>query len=97
MKLYPCKLNVILFFVPAIFILILTGCSATRRSSTTEPPKSGEIKSTVKIKNKIAPRFINTKNVSRVELVDFAETLNWCEIQIWLNGKRKRLRLFRLC
>ena len=75
MKLYPRKLNSILIFVPAISILILTGCSASRRSRTIEPPKSGEIKSTVKIKNKVAPRIINTKNVSREELVDFAETL----------------------
>ena len=75
MKLYPCKLNSILFIVPVISILILTGCSASRRSRTIEAPKSGEIKSTVKIKNKVAPRIINTKNISREELVDFAETL----------------------
>jgi cell wall-associated NlpC family hydrolase len=56
-------------------MIVLTGCSASRRSGTAETVKSGEIKSTVTIKNKVAPRAINTKNVSPVELVDFAETL----------------------
>ena len=62
--------------MPVIFILILTGCSATRKTRTTiTTAKTSEIKSTVKIKNKVPPQFINTKNVSPDELVNFSETL----------------------
>lgn len=64
-----------LFFISVVAMVILSGCSSSRRARSTENIKSGEIKSTVTIKNKIAPRAINTKNVSPTELVDFAETL----------------------
>jgi len=71
------KLNTTIFFFLSTFILIiiLTGCSATRRGAVAETVKSGDIKSTVKIKKYVAPRVVNTKNVSPAELVDFAETL----------------------
>ena len=68
--------NAASFFLPSfILIIILSGCSATRRSTIAETPKSGDIKSSVKIKNHVAPRVVNTKNVAPAELVDFAETL----------------------
>lgn len=75
MNLFPAKMKSILFFAPVISIIILTGCSSSRRAGTTGTVKSGEIKSTVKIKNKVPSRSINTKNVSPAELVDFSETL----------------------
>jgi cell wall-associated NlpC family hydrolase len=72
-----CLVNLpsILFLAPVILLIILTGCSASRRSTSVETVKSGEIKSTVAIKNKVAPRTINTKNVSPDDLVKFAEKL----------------------
>ena len=47
----------------------------TRKARTPETIKGGEIESTVKIKNKVPARNINTKNVSSGALVEFAETL----------------------
>jgi cell wall-associated NlpC family hydrolase len=72
-----CLVNLpsILFLAPVILLIILTGCCASRRSTSVETVKSGEIKSTVAIKNKVAPRTINTKNVSPDDLVKFAEKL----------------------
>lgn len=75
MNLFPANMKSILFFAPVISIIILTGCSSSRRAGTSGTVKSGEIKSTVKIKNKVPSRSINTKNVSPAELVDFSETL----------------------
>lgn len=75
MKKFTLKLKPILLFMPVIAMIILTGCSTSRRTVTPETAKSGDIKSTVTIKNRVPPRFINTKNVSPDDLVDFAETL----------------------
>lgn len=70
------KVKSIPFFAAAFFIIILTGCSASRRARTSETADNGtDIESKVIIKNKVASREINTKNVSPEELVNFAETL----------------------
>lgn len=58
-----------------ISIIILTGCSTSRKTSTPEITKTGDIKSVVIIKNKVPDKTINTKNVSATDLVQFAETL----------------------
>lgn len=71
----PLMMKSILFFTAAIAVVILSGCSASRRAATTENAKSGEIKSTVTIKNRVPPKVIDTKNITPDELVDFAETL----------------------
>lgn len=69
-------MKIVPFFAAVISIIILTGCSASRRARTSETTSSStDIESKVVIKNKVAPRFINTKNVSPEQLVDFAETL----------------------
>jgi cell wall-associated NlpC family hydrolase len=81
MNKYKYKVKPVPFFTIIISLIILTGCSATRRSRRTTTTNiatttnSADIKSKVVIKNKVAPRVINTKNVSREELVDFAESL----------------------
>lgn len=70
------KVKPILFFAAVISVIILTGCSASRRARTSETTSnSTDIESKVIIKNKVAPRVINTRNVSPEELVNFAETL----------------------
>lgn len=70
------KVNLIPFFAAIISIIILTGCSASRRARISElTNNSADIESRVAIKNKVTPRVINTKNVSPDELVNFAETL----------------------
>src|SRR5665213_802465 len=77
---YKFKVRLIPFFTIIISMVILTGCSATRRSRTTATTNnttinSADIESKVVIKNKVAPRLIDTKNVSREDLVNFAESL----------------------
>jgi len=74
------KVRPIVFLIVVICVVILTGCSATRRSRTATSTNntsinSADIESKVVIKNKVAPRIINTKNVSRDDLVNFAESL----------------------
>lgn len=77
---YKLKVRLIPFCTIIISLVILTGCSATRRSRTIATTNnstinSADIESKVVIKNKVAPRIINTKNVSREDLVNFAESL----------------------
>jgi cell wall-associated NlpC family hydrolase len=70
------KVKSIPFFAAAFSIIILTGCSASRRARTSETTDNNtDIESKVIIKNKVASREINTKNVSPEDLVNFAETL----------------------
>lgn len=57
------------------FLFLVTGCSTSRRASQPEVASSKEIHSTVVIKNKVAPRTIDTKNIAAGEVVSFAETL----------------------
>jgi cell wall-associated NlpC family hydrolase len=68
-------MKTILFYCAIISIIILTGCSASRRTSKPETINSADMRSVVVIKNKVPERTINTKNVSASELVNFAETL----------------------
>ena len=78
---YKYKVKPIPILIIIISLVILNGCSATRRSRTTSTTNiatttnAADIKTKVVIKNNVAPRIINTKNVSRDELVDFAESL----------------------
>lgn len=70
------KLKSLSFFAAIICIIILTGCGASRKTGTSvSTNKSTDIESKVVIKNKVAPRVINTKNVKPEEVVQFAETL----------------------
>lgn len=64
-----------LFFGSIISIFILTSCSVTRKSTHTETANSADIYSTVKIKNNVVARNIDTRNVSPDQVIDFAETL----------------------
>jgi cell wall-associated NlpC family hydrolase len=68
-------MKTIVFYCCIISIIILTGCSASRRTSKPETTSSADIRSVVVIKNKVPERTINTKNISASEVVDFAETL----------------------
>jgi cell wall-associated NlpC family hydrolase len=58
-----------------ISIIILTGCSASRKLKTAEEPAPPEVKSVVVIKKKVPGRIIDTKNVSPDDVISFAETL----------------------
>ncbi|MDB5201781.1 MAG: NlpC/P60 family protein [Ferruginibacter sp.] len=57
--------------------LIIISCNSSRKVSPGKPEEANaaEIRSTVVIKNKVAARVINTKNISANEVVNFAETL----------------------
>ena len=62
------------FFVPVVFFfLFLQSCSSSRKSVSDS--NDTEIKSKVVIKNKVAPRKIDTKGIDADELVTFAESL----------------------
>ena len=69
------NMKTFLSFFCIISILILTGCSASRKASKPVEAHSSEIHSTVVIKNKVPARKINTRNVASTDVVDFAETL----------------------
>jgi cell wall-associated NlpC family hydrolase len=58
-----------------ISVLILTGCSTSKKIVTSREPATPEIRSTVIIKKKVPERTIDTKNISAKKVVDFAETL----------------------
>jgi cell wall-associated NlpC family hydrolase len=68
-------MKTIQFYCCIISIIILTGCSASRKSSKPITTNTGDIRSVVVIKNKVPERTISTKDVSATEVVDFAETL----------------------
>jgi cell wall-associated NlpC family hydrolase len=63
------------FFCSVISIIILTGCSATRRTSKPETTAPADIHSTVVIKKKVPDRIIDTKNIAASDVVAFAKTL----------------------
>lgn len=65
----------ILLFSGIISILILTGCSASRRTNKPETTNSTDIRSSVVIKKKVPERNIDTKNIAANDAVDFAKTL----------------------
>ena len=69
------SIKTILFSFSIISILILTGCSASRKTTRPAETNSSDIHSTVVIKNKVPARKINTKNVAATDVVNFAETL----------------------
>ena len=69
------NMKTLLSFFGIISILILTGCSASRKASKPVEAHSSEIHSTVVIKNKVPARKINTRNVASTDVVEFAETL----------------------
>lgn len=58
-----------------ISIIILTGCSASRKMKKSETPTAPEVKSIVVIKKKVPERMVDTKNVSPDDVIAFAETL----------------------
>src|SRR5688572_28469303 len=63
-----------LLLLGTIIILILTGCSSSRKTATVAPvTNAGDIKSKVVIKKKVPVKVINTRNVKADELVNFAE------------------------
>ena len=69
------NMKTILFFTGFISILILTGCSGSRKTARPEEANSSDIRSRVVIKNKVPARKINTKNVAPADVENFAETL----------------------
>ncbi|HET7119523.1 MAG TPA: C40 family peptidase [Hanamia sp.] len=68
-------MKTILFFSGIISILILTGCSVTRKTSSPEISNSIDIRSTIVIKNKAPVYKIDTRNISADDVVAFSETL----------------------
>lgn len=69
------NMKTILFSLSTIFILILTGCSSSRKGSKVVEASSSDIRSTVVIKNIVPARKINTKNIAANDVVNFAESL----------------------
>lgn len=65
----------ILLFSGIISILILTGCSSTRKTSNPEIAASTDIHSIVVIKNKVPVHKIDTRNIPADDVVDFSKTL----------------------
>lgn len=64
------------FAILSVSILILLqSCSSSKKTVTTSRSNDYEIKSSVRIKNKVASRKINTKDITADELVVFAESL----------------------
>ncbi len=66
--------NFLLFF-SLISIVILTGCSASRKIKNASAETHGAVHSIVVIKNKVPERPVNTKSVSPNDVISFAETL----------------------
>lgn len=64
-----------LLFIIGVSIFILSGCSASRKINNPEPTSNTAIRSDVIIKRKVPERSVDTKNVSPVDLINFAETL----------------------
>jgi cell wall-associated NlpC family hydrolase len=68
-------MNKFSFIITGIFIMLLPGCSSSRKSTHTATVEPHEIKSTIIIKNKVAGGSIDVKQVKAEELVSFAKTL----------------------
>lgn len=62
-------------YLAVILVLIMVGCSSSRKSGYSENINSADIYSTVVIKNKIPARKIDTKDVVAGDVISFAETL----------------------
>lgn len=59
-----------------IFCLLFLSCSSSKKVVVPSANKEGvALKSSVDLKEKVAPKTINTKNVSADQVVTFAETL----------------------
>lgn len=56
-------------------LFFITSCSSSRKTAVSKavPPKTEDIKSTVKIKKNVPVVIINTKNISADKVVDYAE------------------------
>jgi len=80
--------NFSLFF-SAISILILTGCSASRKINKPETTAATNIQSSVVIKKKVPERIVDSKNVSPEDLVNFAETLIGIKYKYGSESKEK--------
>jgi cell wall-associated NlpC family hydrolase len=68
-------MKTVFLFIGIISILLLAGCSSSRKINKPEVINSPNIRSIVVIKNKVPERKIDTKNVFADSLVNFAETL----------------------
>lgn len=68
-------MKTILFSLGIISILVLSSCSASRKTVKPEEANTSEIHSIVVIKNTVPARRINTKNIAAPDVVNFAETL----------------------
>ena len=66
-------MKIIYFFL--FLIIALTGCKVSRPSGNFTKKEGTDIKSTVVLKDKVAVRKIDTKNVDPEKVVQFAETL----------------------
>lgn len=62
-----------IFFIS--FILLLQSCSSSRKTAVAPTGNDYEIKSNIHLKNKVAQRKIDTKDILPGELVVFAESL----------------------
>ena len=68
-------MKTIIFFSCIIAILILSDCSATRKTTSSEVATSPEIRSIVVIKNTVPARKIYTRDIAAEDVVNFSETL----------------------
>ena len=71
------------------FFLCLQSCSSSRKAVHANPNNDTEIRSRVVIKNKVAARTIDTKDISADELVVFAESLQGVPYKYGSNDIKK--------
>lgn len=72
---YFCLMKTAFAIIFTSFILLLQSCSSSRKTTASGTGNDYEIRSSIHIKNKVAPRKINTKDITPDELVVFAESL----------------------
>ena len=74
---YNCLMSMKRLSLPGLLIsiILLTGCSASRKMKKVEIPPTPEIKSVVVIKKNVPEKIIDTKDVSPDDIIAFAETL----------------------
>lgn len=68
-------MKTVFFLLGIISLLILAGCSASRKTNSPVVNNSTDIRSVVIIKNKVPERKIDTRDVAAEDLVEFSETL----------------------
>lgn len=78
-------------YLSVIVVLILVGCSSTRKVNRLDDNRSADIHSTVVIRNNVPFRKIDTKNIAASEVITFAETIIGTKYTYGSSDKEKGL------